>query len=36
MPAMVRPAGAAPPEPPPAADLLRPLRDYEQAIGGGW
>ena len=35
-PATARPADVAPPEPPPAADLLRPLREYEQAIGGGW
>jgi hypothetical protein len=34
-PTPVRP-DAPTPEPPPAADLLRPLRDYEQAIGGGW
>ena len=27
---------AARPEPPLAADLLRPLAQYEQAIGGGW
>ena len=31
-PPPVRPADA----PTPAPDLLRPLRDYEQAIGGGW
>jgi transposase len=34
-PTLVRPADV--PEPaPPAPDLLRPLQDYEQAIGGGW
>ena len=35
-PAPVRPADVPAPEPPPAAELLRPLEDYEQAIGGGW
>jgi transposase len=35
-PTPVRPADAPTPAPPPAADLLRPLQDYEQAIGGGW
>jgi transposase len=35
-PAPVRPADVPAPEAPPAAELLRPLRDYEQAIGGGW
>ncbi len=30
------PAGTPTPRPAPAADLLRPLREYEQAIGGGW
>jgi len=30
------PAETPPPKPTPAADLLRPLREYEQAIGGGW
>ncbi|HSE04986.1 MAG TPA: IS21 family transposase [Methylomirabilota bacterium] len=34
----VRPAAPAAPSPeaPPVADLLRPLRDYEQLVGGGW
>ncbi len=32
----VRPTEAPPPDSPPAAELLRPLREYEQAIGGGW
>lgn len=36
-PTPVRPADdPTPAKPPPVADLLRPLRDYEQAIGGGW
>jgi hypothetical protein len=35
-PTPVRPADAPTPAPPPAPDLLRPLQDYEQAIGGGW
>ena len=37
MPGLARPAPrpAAPPEPLPPA-LLRPLAEYEQAIGGGW
>jgi hypothetical protein len=26
----------AEPEPPPLPALLRPLTEYEQAIGGGW
>ncbi len=30
------PAETPTPRPAPAADLLRPLREYEQAIGGGW
>ncbi|SEF15349.1 hypothetical protein SAMN05444161_9264 [Rhizobiales bacterium GAS191] len=30
-------AAPRPPEaPPPAADLLRPLQEYEQLLGGGW
>ncbi len=35
-PRPARPIEAPPPDSPPAADLLRPLREYEQAIGGGW
>lgn len=29
-------AETGPPRPAPAGELLRPLREYEQAIGGGW
>jgi hypothetical protein len=35
-PTPVRPADTPTPAPPPVPDLLRPLQDYEQAIGGGW
>jgi transposase len=37
MPGLARPVAAAdPPEPMPPPALLRPLAEYEQAIGGGW
>ncbi|MGE4061691.1 MAG: IS21 family transposase [Sphingomonadales bacterium] len=34
--AATRPSLAPPDTPPPTADLLRPLREYEQLVGGGW
>jgi hypothetical protein len=33
---LVRPAGASEPPLPLAAELLRPLTEYERAAGGGW
>jgi hypothetical protein len=37
MPGLARPVrDAAPSEPMPSPALLRPLAEYEQAIGGGW
>lgn len=32
----VPPAVVASEAPPPAAELLRPLQEYEQLVGGGW